>query len=273
MSGERTLPGLGLKAYWTPGSNGWDTENDKNIRMLSALVQARVLDIVSSLPGSPTDGDVYILTDGGANDQNVAIRDNGAWVYFAPAEGWMVYNLAAGAFWTFGGATWAELATGGSGSGSWLTGSGVPNDADGADGDFYLRSNGDVYQKATGTWGSVLFSILGPAGADGANGTSFPAFSFATKTASYVAVTGDFSGNKLIEMNVASANTFTVNSGLTGTEPLAIAQMGAGQTTIVAGSGVTILSSQGLKLRAVDSVVTLIPCGSDRYRLAGDTTL
>jgi hypothetical protein len=112
----------------------------------------------------------------------------------------------------------------------------------------------------------------GTNGTNGSNGTSFPAFSYATKTVNYVAVTGDFSGNKLIEMNVASANTFTINSGLTGIEPLAIAQMGAGQTTIVAGSGVTILSSQGFKLRTVDSCATLIPCGTNRYRLSGDTT-
>ena len=116
----------------------------------------------------------------------------------------------------------------------------------------------------------------GPAGATGsagAAGTSFPAFGYSTKTASYTAVNGDFAGNKLIEMNVASANNFTVNSGLTGTEPLAICQMGAGQTTIVAGSGVTILSSQGLKMRATDSMATLVPCGTNRYRLSGDTTL
>ena len=121
---------------------------------------------------------------------------------------------------------------------------------------------------ATGSAGPT-----GATGAAGAAGTSFPAFGYSTKTASYTAVNGDFAGNKLIEMNVASANNFTVNSGLTGTEPLAICQMGAGQTTIVAGSGVTILSSQGLKMRATDSMATLVPCGTNRYRLSGDTTL
>jgi hypothetical protein len=70
---------------------------------------------------------------------------------------------------------WNDLPYGGgtgSGGGSaWLTGIGVPDDGDGVNGDMYLRtSNGDVYQKASGTWGSPVGNIRGPAGADGANG-------------------------------------------------------------------------------------------------------
>lgn len=139
---------------------------------------------------------------------------------------------------------------------------------EGVDGDFYIRTTTHMIYgpKAGGVW---------PAGTSlvGAAGTSFPAFSRSVKTASYVAVTDDFSGNKEIEMDVATANTFTVNSGLTGIEPLAISQGGAGQTTIVAGAGVTIRSAGGaLKLRVQESVATLIPLGSGVYRLAGDIT-
>ena len=113
----------------------------------------------------------------------------------------------------------------------------------------------------------------GPQGPVGPAGTSFPAFNRDVKTANYTAVTGDFAGNKLIEMNLATANTFTVNTGLTGTEPLAIAQAGVGQTTIVAGSGVVIYAANGaLKLRAQHSMVTLVPIGSNSYRLSGDIT-
>jgi hypothetical protein len=63
----------------------------------------------------------------------------------------------------------------GSGGNTWLTGSGVPSDGSGADGDLYLRtSNGDVYQKVSGSWGSPIANLKGPtgdAGADGTNGT------------------------------------------------------------------------------------------------------
>lgn len=53
----------------------------------------------------------------------------------------------------------------------WYTGSGVPAGGTGADGDYYIRSNGDVYgPKASGSWGSVIFSLVGPTGATGATG-------------------------------------------------------------------------------------------------------
>jgi hypothetical protein len=76
-------------------------------------------------------------------------------------------------------------------------------------------------------------------------------------------------------MNVASANNLTVplNSSVafaTGTQ-VNIAQMGAGQTTVVATSGVTISSSQGLKLRTQYSIATLIKVGTDTWYLTGDT--
>lgn len=57
----------------------------------------------------------------------------------------------------------------------WLTGTGVPSDSIGNDGDFYLKNadpnNGDVYQKGSGTW-TVITNLKGADGADGSNGTN-----------------------------------------------------------------------------------------------------
>lgn len=95
------------------------------------------------------------------------------------------------------------------------------------------------------------------------------------QTASYTLVLGD--ADKLVEMNVASANNLTVplNSSVafsTGTQIL-LAQYGAGQTTIVATSGVTIRSNGGkLKLNAQYSGATLIKIASDEWYLFGDIT-
>lgn len=112
MAGERVLPGLGIKAFWTPGSDGWDVDHDTGTRTLSIMVQARVIDIVTSLPGSPTDGDIYILTDGGAHDQAIAARDNGSWVYIEAAEGFEVYNLADHGLYRYNGTAWAVVLAG-----------------------------------------------------------------------------------------------------------------------------------------------------------------
>ena len=93
------------------------------------------------------------------------------------------------------------------------------------------------------------------------------------QTASYTLVLAD--ADKLVEMNVATANDLTIplNSSVafpTGTQIL-LAQYGAGQTTIVATSGVTVRSNGGkLKLNVQYSGATLIKIGTDEWYLFGD---
>lgn len=109
MAGERALPGLGLRAYWTPGSNGWADEHDPDIRKVSVLLQCAVISRVTSLPGSPTDGDMYIVPVGDANANDIAARDNGAWVYFTPQEGFIVWDKAADEFVKWTGSAWETV--------------------------------------------------------------------------------------------------------------------------------------------------------------------
>jgi hypothetical protein len=93
------------------------------------------------------------------------------------------------------------------------------------------------------------------------------------QTASYTLVLAD--ADKLVEMNVATANDLTIplNSSVafaTGTQIL-LAQYGAGQTTIVPTSGVTVRSNGAkLKLNVQYSGATLIKIGSDEWYLFGD---
>ena len=93
------------------------------------------------------------------------------------------------------------------------------------------------------------------------------------QTASYTLVLSD--ADKLVEMNVGSANNLTVplNSSVafpTGTQIL-LAQYGAGQTTVVATSGVTVRSNGGkLKLNVQYSGATLIKIAENEWYLFGD---
>lgn len=95
------------------------------------------------------------------------------------------------------------------------------------------------------------------------------------QTDSYTLVIGD--KNKLVEMNKATANNLTVppNSDVafeTGTQIL-ISQYGAGQTTVVAGTGVTIRSASGnLKLTGQYSGATLVKIAENEWYLFGDIT-
>ena len=102
----RPLPGLGLTGFWLLGEDGWNAENDTNLLVLSALVQPRVLDIVSATPGAPADGQIYFFDDTHPTDANkVAIRDNGAWAYIAAFPGMSVYNVAEDCWYRFDGAS------------------------------------------------------------------------------------------------------------------------------------------------------------------------
>jgi hypothetical protein len=95
----------------------------------------------------------------------------------------------------------------------------------------------------------------------------------ASTAASTTAVLAD--DGKLVTMSNASANTFTVppNSSVAfgiGTQ-INIAQLGAGQTTLVAGAGVTINSAgTKLKLKAQYAVATVVKTGTDEWFAVGN---
>lgn len=111
---SRDLPNLALKGFFDLGEDGWDDEMSLNLLKLSVLVQATALDKVSADPGAPVNGDVYIFDETHPTQANkVAIRDDGAWVYVTPFEGWLVFNQAMGYYEKFDGTEWAELAIGG----------------------------------------------------------------------------------------------------------------------------------------------------------------
>jgi hypothetical protein len=108
------------------------------------------------------------------------------------------------------------------------------------------------------------------------NGTAWEDTKLVTtnrQAASYTLVLGD--ANKLVEMNVGSANNLTVPLDSTvaysvGTQIL-ISQYGAGQTTVVATGGVTIRSNGGkLKLSGQYSGATLIKIATNEWYLFGD---
>lgn len=92
-------------------------------------------------------------------------------------------------------------------------------------------------------------------------------------TVSHTVTNGDLAGDVVRRMNSASALTVTVDSGLTGSEPVTFIRKGAGTVSFVAGSGVTINSADGnLSLRARYSSATLIPDSgtADTFFLIGD---
>jgi hypothetical protein len=92
-----------------------------------------------------------------------------------------------------------------------------------------------------------------------------------SSTTNYTLVASD--SGKFLLINSASSVNLTVPSGLPTGFTLTFCQGGAGQITVVTGSGVTINNSQGhTKTYGIYSVASLIGTGSNSYILAGDTT-
>ncbi|MBK3745235.1 DUF2793 domain-containing protein, partial [Paraburkholderia aspalathi] len=101
----RTLPGLGLRAFWGDGADGWGDDMDENIRIMSILTQLGVASFIDVPPVSPNDGSIYIVS--GENNRNeLAAFDNGAWLHIKPSAGWRAWVNDIGRFVTFDGQEW-----------------------------------------------------------------------------------------------------------------------------------------------------------------------
>jgi hypothetical protein len=106
-----------------------------------------------------------------------------------------------------------------------------------------------------------------------ANGTiALNEVTFNAQTASYTLALSD--SGKMVEMNVGSANNLTVPPDGSVNFPIGtqinVLQTNTGQTTIVAGSGVTVNATPGLKLRARWSSVLLVKRASNTWVALGD---
>ena len=81
---------------------------------------------------------------------------------------------------------------------------------------------------------------------------------------------------KILEMNVATANTVTIPLDSSVNFPvgssMTLIQVGAGQTTVAATAGVTPNATPGLKLRAQWSLAVLIKRAANTWILAGDVS-
>jgi len=107
---SRTLPNLGLAGFWELGEDNYKDEMDLNLLKLSVLTQGGVISKLSAVPGGPSDGDVHLLDEtAGGSANKIAVRDAGAWVYFVPLEGWLVYVRADNEFQYYDGTEWTPL--------------------------------------------------------------------------------------------------------------------------------------------------------------------
>ncbi|RWE77331.1 MAG: DUF2793 domain-containing protein [Mesorhizobium sp.] len=128
----------------TPGTKGPRLE-----WALWPITDKIVLSRVTALPGSPTDGDIYIVPHGaGAHPDEIALRFEGAWIYLTPLEGWTAYVLDSNENVQFDGAVWNAVTT-----------SGIPSSYLDTDGTLAANSDAKVAtQKAVKTYADGLIA-------------------------------------------------------------------------------------------------------------------
>lgn len=113
---SRTLPNLGLTGFFDTGEDGWGDSMNLNLLLLSALVQGGVKEIVSATPVSPVNGEIFLFSAAHPTEpSHIAIRDNDAWVFVEPVEGWRVYDRNGGNLMLFDGSAWVVFSGGGGG--------------------------------------------------------------------------------------------------------------------------------------------------------------
>jgi hypothetical protein len=161
-----------------------------------------------------------------------------------------------------------------------------------AQGEIGLETDTDKWKMGNGStaWNSLAYAYTagsagatgptgpsGPTGPTGATGVTGPAPATvinAQTGTTYTLVIGD--DGKLVELNNASAITLTVplnsSAAFAIGAQITLLQTGAGQVTVAATGGVTIVSNPGLKLRAQYSGATLLKRGTDSWVLLGDIT-
>jgi len=134
------------------------TVNESLLR-LDALVQLAALSAsTATQPGSPADGDIYVLPVGksGADwsamaDGALAYHRDGVWEEITPREGWLAHASDDDRFYVYSGAAWVELSHA---LGAWR-----------------IIAHSALAASLTGTTAeTALASITIPAGAMGPNG-------------------------------------------------------------------------------------------------------
>ncbi|MBP0440145.1 DUF2793 domain-containing protein [Tianweitania sediminis] len=88
--------------------------HNEALRLLDGLVQLSVLDRdLTAPPGSPADGDRYIVGSGATGawagwDLNVAIWTDGAWLRLPPRTGWRAWVEDEGLLLVYDGSSWSD---------------------------------------------------------------------------------------------------------------------------------------------------------------------
>jgi hypothetical protein len=109
------LPNIGVSYGWTAGEDGWKPGMDTNLVMLDCLLHLSVISTANTPPGSPANGDRYIVGasptgawSGQAGRIAVWVNAESVWRFFVPKLGWRAWSAAAANYVRFNGSVWVD---------------------------------------------------------------------------------------------------------------------------------------------------------------------
>lgn len=108
-----TGPNFGMIHSYASRESGWNVGMDANLKKLDTIVMCAVKNDLNTPPGSPANGDRYIVgvsptgTFVGHVNQ-IAVWDSGAsaWTFYTAKTGWFVYHETAVEYWKYVGGSW-----------------------------------------------------------------------------------------------------------------------------------------------------------------------
>ncbi len=272
-----TDPFVGLQYNWSPTTENFADGMDTNIKTIGAVLQLTVQSKTGNDPATltPIDGQAWIVgpTPTGlwaSHSKKIAAYIGGAWMFITPKVGWKAYIVAEDATAIYKGSPTPDWTNNPNGGGSINNAENLGTSGEG----LFASINGDKlsFKKLVAGTGVTLSSDSETVVITTAAGGATMAINAQTGTAYTLDVTD--AGN-CVEMNNAAANQLTIppNGSVAfgiGTTIL-VRQMGAGATTMVAGSGVTIRNPHGtLKLTKQYASVALHKRGTDEWCVEGN---
>ncbi|MCP3672729.1 MAG: DUF2793 domain-containing protein [Gammaproteobacteria bacterium] len=116
----QTGPNMGVHYNWDLGSYFKD-DMDYNLKLIDAINQLGVISLSETAqPGSPSEGDRYILPAAGltgsdwpGNEDTVAVFIGGVWEFHTPKAGWQAFDLGTGLPSWRNGDVWVSASTSG----------------------------------------------------------------------------------------------------------------------------------------------------------------
>lgn len=221
---------VGIWSGYTAGDNGWTAQHNTNWDAIDALLQCTIKNATTTTPpGSPSNGDAYIVATGATgawasqtNKIAVWVGRSSAWAFYTPKNGWTTYDQGAANEKVYNGTSWTVVSGGGGGS--------------------------------------------SPPAVNAQTGTTY--------TLALTDAPSSSANQGVVTMSNASANTLTVPPNSSVAFPVGtviqVIQLGAAQTTVAAGSGVTINTASTLKTRAQYSCLVLTQVAANVWVLGGD---